>query len=57
MGEGDMSILTEAMRAPKNTVGPIDSFMRSMENSQVEVDEEEVAVKHAMEASLRLAHS
>lgn len=57
MGEGDMFMLVEAMRAPKKTLGPIDSSMRSMGFLDEEVDEEATNVQRVMEASLRSAHS
>lgn len=57
MGEGDMFMLVEAMRAPKKTLGPIDSSMRSMGFLDEEVDEEATNVQRVMEASLdQLTH-
>lgn len=57
MGPSDMSMLLEAMRDPKNTLGPIDTLRRSMGISEEEVDEEKMDVQRAIEESLRSAHS
>lgn len=55
MGVGDMSMFAEEMKTSKNTLGPINALIRSMVISKMDVDEEEVEVKHAMEASVRSA--
>lgn len=57
MEDSDMVTLSKVMKALKNTLGPIYALIRSMWITEEGANEEIQKIQHAMEESLKVAHS